>query len=131
MSRLDYETAGESHGPAVLTLIRGLAQSSGKDGMVSGQMLDIAAETAGAPLTLEQITLLQGRKTGCLIEWSATAGAVLAGENPAPLRQYARALGLAFQIADDILDVEGDAAKVGKAGEGKRSTVAGSCRCNA
>lgn len=102
-------------GPNALTLIRGLAQSSGKDGMVSGQMLDIAAESASAPLNLEQITKLQSRKTGCLIEWSATAGAVLAGENPAQLRQYARALGLAFQIADDILDVEGDAAKVGKA----------------
>ncbi|UWQ74824.1 polyprenyl synthetase family protein [Leisingera sp. M658] len=102
-------------GSHALTLIRGLAQSSGKDGMVSGQMLDIAAETADAPLTLEQITRLQSRKTGCLIEWSATAGAVLAGEDPAPLRQFARALGLAFQIADDILDVEGDAAKVGKA----------------
>ncbi|MFY0308475.1 polyprenyl synthetase family protein [Leisingera sp. D0M16] len=102
-------------GPHALTLIRDLAQSSGKDGMVSGQMLDIAAETADVPLTLEQITKLQGRKTGCLIEWSATAGAVLAGDDPAPLRQYARALGLAFQIADDILDVEGDAAKVGKA----------------
>ena len=57
--------------------------------MVSGQMLDIAAETAAAPLTLEQITKLQGRKTGCLIEWSATAGAVLAGADPAPLRLYA------------------------------------------
>ncbi|MEX0304411.1 MAG: polyprenyl synthetase family protein [Leisingera sp.] len=102
-------------GPHALTLIRGLAQSSGKDGMVSGQMLDIAAETAAEPLTLEQITKLQSRKTGCLIEWSATAGAVLAGNDPAPLRQYARALGLAFQIADDILDVEGDATKVGKA----------------
>lgn len=102
-------------GPHALTLIRGLAQSSGKDGMVSGQMLDIAAETAAEPLTLDQITKLQSRKTGCLIEWSATAGAVLAGEDAAPLRQYARALGLAFQIADDILDVEGDAAKVGKA----------------
>ncbi|MEX0305278.1 MAG: polyprenyl synthetase family protein [Leisingera sp.] len=102
-------------GSHALALIRGLAQSSGKDGMVSGQMLDIAAETAAAPLTLEQITRLQSRKTGCLIEWSATAGAVLAGDDPAPLRQYARALGLAFQIADDILDVEGDAAKVGKA----------------
>ncbi|KIC27788.1 polyprenyl synthetase family protein [Leisingera sp. ANG-M6] len=102
-------------GPHALELIRSLAQSSGKDGMVSGQMLDIAAESAAAPLTLEQITKLQGRKTGCLIEWSATAGAVLAGGNLAPLRQYARALGLAFQIADDILDVEGDAAKVGKA----------------
>ncbi|OED49313.1 farnesyl-diphosphate synthase [Rhodobacteraceae bacterium (ex Bugula neritina AB1)] len=102
-------------GPQALTLIRSLAQSSGKDGMVSGQMLDIAAETAADPLTLDQITKLQSRKTGCLIEWSATAGAVLAGSDPAPLRQYACALGLAFQIADDILDVEGDAAKVGKA----------------
>jgi farnesyl diphosphate synthase len=102
-------------GPHALTLIRDLAQSSGKDGMVSGQMLDIAAESAAEPLTLDQITRLQGRKTGCLIEWSATAGAVLAGADPAPLRQYALALGLAFQIADDILDVEGDAAKVGKA----------------
>lgn len=102
-------------GPHALTLIRDLAQSSGKDGMVSGQILDIAAESAVEPLTLDQITRLQGRKTGCLIEWSATAGAVLAGADPAPLRQYALALGLAFQIADDILDVEGDAAKVGKA----------------
>jgi farnesyl diphosphate synthase len=107
--------ASPTVGPHALELIRGLAQSSGKDGMVSGQMLDIAAESAAEPLNLEQITKLQGRKTGCLIEWSATAGAVLAGANPDPLRQYARALGLAFQIADDILDVEGDAAKVGKA----------------
>ncbi|WP_282052108.1 polyprenyl synthetase family protein [Phaeobacter inhibens] len=102
-------------GPHALTLIRGLAQASGKDGMVSGQMLDIAAETATRPLDLEQITHLQNRKTGCLISWSATAGAVMAGADEAPLRRYADALGLAFQIADDILDVEGDAAKVGKA----------------
>ncbi len=83
--------------------------------MVYGQMLDIDAESAKTPLTLKEITTLQEHKTGRLIEWSATAGAVLAGADPAPLRQYARALGLAFQIADDILDVEGDAAKVGKA----------------
>lgn len=102
-------------GPHALVLIRGLAQSSGKDGMVSGQMLDIAAETATTPLDLDQITRLQNRKTGCLISWSATAGAVMAGADEAPLRRYADALGLAFQIADDILDVEGDAAKVGKA----------------
>ncbi|MFV1591652.1 farnesyl diphosphate synthase [Phaeobacter sp. JH20_36] len=102
-------------GPHALTLIRGLAQSSGKDGMVSGQMLDIAAETAARPLDLDQITQLQNRKTGCLIAWSATAGAVMAGADDSPLRRYADALGLAFQIADDILDVEGDAAKVGKA----------------
>ncbi len=107
--------ADPANGPHAVALIAGLAQSAGKDGMVSGQMLDIAAESATAPLDLAQITKLQNRKTGCLIEWSTIAGAVLAGAETAPLRQYAQALGLAFQIADDILDVEGDAAKVGKA----------------
>lgn len=102
-------------GPHALPLLRSLAQAAGKEGMVSGQMLDIAAESAKEPLELGQITLLQQRKTGCLIEWSATAGAVLSGREPDPLLHYARALGLAFQIADDILDVEGDADKVGKA----------------
>jgi farnesyl diphosphate synthase len=101
-------------GPHAIRLIRGLAQDAGKDGMVSGQMLDMAAESAAEPLTLDQITKLQSRKTGCLIAWSATAGAVMAGADERPLRQYADALGLAFQIADDILDVEGDETKVGK-----------------
>lgn len=82
--------------------------------MVLGQALDIAAETASAPLGLEQITRLQAGKTGALIEWSGRAGAILAGEDPEPLGRYARALGLAFQIADDILDVAGDAAITGK-----------------
>lgn len=107
--------AREEVGPHAISLIRTMAEAAGKDGMVSGQMLDIAAETAESPLTLEQITTLQARKTGCLIEWSACAGARLAGADPAPLRHYAQALGLAFQIADDILDIEGDAATVGKA----------------
>ncbi len=107
--------AREEVGPHAISLIRTMAEAAGKDGMVSGQMLDIAAETAEAPLTLEQITTLQARKTGCLIEWSACAGAWLAGADPTPLRHYAQALGLAFQIADDILDIEGDAATVGKA----------------
>ncbi|MCA2006078.1 polyprenyl synthetase family protein [Tritonibacter mobilis] len=107
--------AREEVGPHAISLIRTMAEAAGKDGMVSGQMLDIAAETAEAPLTLEQITTLQARKTGCLIEWSACAGARLADADPAPLRHYAQALGLAFQIADDILDIEGDAATVGKA----------------
>ena len=98
-----------------LTLVAGLARASGAQGMVLGQALDIAAETAPAPLTLDQITELQAGKTGALIGWSAQAGAVLAGVDPAPLRAYAAALGLAFQIADDILDVTGDAAKAGKA----------------
>lgn len=91
-----------------------LAQASGAQGMVLGQALDIAAETAADPLTLDEITRLQAGKTGALIEWSACAGARLGQADPTPLRQYARALGLAFQIADDILDVEGDASKAGK-----------------
>jgi farnesyl diphosphate synthase len=103
-------------GPAEarIALVATLARASGAEGMVLGQALDIAAETAAMPLTLDQITALQAGKTGALIRWSAEAGARLAGADPAPLGHYAAALGLAFQIADDILDVEGDAAKAGK-----------------
>jgi farnesyl diphosphate synthase len=91
-----------------------LARASGAQGMVLGQALDVAAETASRPLTLDEITALQAGKTGALIEWSACAGARLAEADVTPLRRYARALGLAFQIADDILDIEGDAEKAGK-----------------
>ncbi len=97
-----------------LRLIASLADAAGARGMVLGQALDIAAETAGRALSLEDITALQAGKTGALIRWSAEAGAVLAGEDPAPLGRYAAALGLAFQIADDILDIEGDEARTGK-----------------
>lgn len=101
--------------PAVrVALIALMAKASGAQGMVLGQALDIAAETATTPLTLDQITHLQDGKTGALICWSAEAGAVMAGADVTPLRHYARALGLAFQIADDILDIEGDAALAGK-----------------
>ncbi len=92
-----------------------LASAAGATGMVLGQALDIAAETAPLPLTLDEITHLQAGKTGALIAWSATAGAIMAHADTAPLLRYATDLGLAFQIADDILDVEGDATKVGKA----------------
>ena len=92
-----------------------LARASGAEGMVLGQALDIAAESAGTPLDLEEITALQAGKTGALIRWAAEAGPRLAGADPAPMRAYADALGLAFQIADDILDIEGDAAAMGKA----------------
>ncbi|MHC9235753.1 polyprenyl synthetase family protein [Pseudooceanicola sp. 502str34] len=95
-------------------LVGALARAAGARGMVRGQELDIAAETAETPLTLEQITELQAGKTGALFEWSACAGAVMAGADPAPLAAYARAMGLAFQIADDILDVEGDEETAGK-----------------
>jgi len=91
-----------------------LARAAGARGMVLGQAMDIAAETAETPLTIDQITALQAGKTGALFEWSAMAGARMAGADPEPLRQYAQAFGLAFQIADDILDVEGDEARTGK-----------------
>lgn len=97
-----------------LALIASLAKASGAQGMVLGQALDIAAETASTPLTLDQITHLQDGKTGALICWSSEAGAVMAGADVTPLRHYSRAMGLAFQIADDVLDVEGDAELAGK-----------------
>ncbi len=102
-------------GETRIALVAGLARASGAEGMVLGQALDIAAETAARPLTLEEITALQAGKTGALIRFSAEAGAILAGADPAPLRRYATALGLAFQIWDDVLDVTGDAAVTGKA----------------
>ncbi len=98
-----------------IALVAGLARASGAEGMVLGQALDIAAETAARPLDLAEITALQAGKTGALIRFSAEAGAILAGADPAPLRAYASALGLAFQIWDDVLDVTGDAMLTGKA----------------
>ncbi|SMX38421.1 polyprenyl synthetase family protein [Maliponia aquimaris] len=105
-----------------------LARASGARGMVLGQALDMAAEQAEAPLTLDQITALQAGKTGALIGWAAEAGARMARAEVAPMTGYAQRLGLAFQIADDILDVEGDAAQMGKAvgkdaGRGKATFV--------
>ena len=96
-------------------LAASLAKASGAQGMVLGQALDIAAETSIVPLSLAQVTTLQQGKTGALIEWSATVGARMSDSDLAPLSTYSKALGLAFQIADDILDVEGDAATIGKA----------------
>lgn len=98
-----------------IELVQTLAKASGAEGMVLGQAQDIAAETAGRDLTLDEIRDLQRNKTGQLIEWPARAGAILGRADPLPLLQYANAIGLAFQIADDILDVEGDAETAGKA----------------
>lgn len=92
-----------------------LARAAGQQGMVLGQALDIAAESTSDPLTLEEITTLQAGKTGALFGWAATAGAIMAHADPAPLSHYARALGLAFQIQDDVIDETGDAQAVGKA----------------
>ncbi|MEI4233303.1 polyprenyl synthetase family protein [Roseovarius sp. D22-M7] len=96
-------------------LVHTLARAAGGQGMVLGQARDIAAENATTPLTLDEITVLQSGKTGALIEWAATAGARMAGADSAPLRAYATALGQAFQIQDDLIDVTGSAAAVGKA----------------
>jgi farnesyl diphosphate synthase len=109
-----------THGdPSVRTaLVTELARAAGAHGMVGGQMLDLLAETQGPDMSIGAITRLQRLKTGALISFSCTAGATL-GKAPEPMRAalaaYAHDLGLAFQIVDDLLDVEGDAAELGKA----------------
>jgi farnesyl diphosphate synthase len=96
-------------------LVLGLARAAGNEGMVGGQMLDLLAEKTS--LNIPEITRLQRMKTGMLISISCEAGAILGRAHEAPrhaLRAYAHDLGLAFQIADDLLDVEGTEAEVGK-----------------
>ena len=93
-----------------------LARAAGPAGMAGGQMMDLAAETSN--FDLPTVTRLQQLKTGALIAFSVEAGAILARippEGRTALRAYARDIGLAFQIADDIMDVEGDEALAGKA----------------
>ncbi len=97
-------------------LVLGLAQASGVRGMVGGQMIDLQAETR--TLTLDEITQLQRLKTGALIRFGCEAGAILGNAPDAArsaLTNYAQDLGLAFQIADDLLDVEGSVEETGKA----------------
>lgn len=115
LQALAFELLATLGSPHVLRLISALAQGAGVRGMVGGQAMDIAAETAETPLTLPEITRLQAGKTGALITWAAAAGARMAGADDAALVAYGDALGLAFQIADDLLDIEGDAAALGKA----------------
>lgn len=97
-----------------LKLIGELARAAGKDGMAGGQMLDLEAE-AGRELTIDEVLTLQAMKTGALFRFACMAGAILGGADPAPLEAYGRAIGLAFQIADDLLDVSSSAAALGKA----------------
>lgn len=99
-----------------IDLVRLLAHASGFYGMVGGQMIDLLAETM--EMDISAITRLQHMKTGALISFSAEAGAILGRAEPMKhnaLKGYAQNLGLAFQIADDLLDVEGSAETAGKA----------------
>ncbi|CEJ10642.1 Farnesyl diphosphate synthase [bacterium YEK0313] len=113
-----------------------LARASGLGGMAGGQMLDLEAEgrfAGGVPLALSEAAIrrLQAMKTGALIRFACTAGAVLGeagADRRAALEAYGATIGLAFQIADDLIDLEGDAASAGKAtgkdaGRGKGTLV--------
>jgi farnesyl diphosphate synthase len=96
-------------------LLRALALASGPAGMAGGQMMDLEAERTS--FDLHTVTRLQQLKTGALIGVSVEAGAILGHVPPegrGALRGYARDLGLAFQIVDDLIDVEGDPARAGK-----------------
>jgi farnesyl diphosphate synthase len=122
----------ETHpNPAVRSeLVLALARGAGLGGMVGGQMLDLAAEgrfDGGKVKTLQaaDVKQLQAMKTGALLRFGCLAGAMLgeaSATQRAALDRYGSALGEAFQIADDLLDVEGDAATVGKA-TGKDAAV--------
>lgn len=96
-------------------LVKMLAHLAGKDGMVGGQMIDLIGEKQ--ILNLEQIEMLQDKKTGALLMFASIASAVAANaseEQLNALKTYAKCIGLMFQITDDILDVVGDSAVVGK-----------------
>jgi farnesyl diphosphate synthase len=119
----DILSRPETHASADVRvkLVMALARASGLGGMVGGQILDLAAEgrfpDAPKPKTLGDVETLQAMKTGALIRFGAMAGAILGeaseGETRA-LDRYGAAVGQAFQIADDLLDIEGDTATVGK-----------------
>jgi len=96
------------------TLVADLAKAAGAAGMVGGQMIDLAAPSLG--LDVNGLTHLQALKTGALIAFSASAGAILKGDAEArlALHAYGLDLGLAFQVTDDILDVEGLSGEIGK-----------------
>lgn len=120
---------GDTHADAGVrsALVFELARASGKDGMAGGQMLDIEAE-AESSAPLEHIIRIQTHKTGALFRFACEAGAIMAGADRTPLRRYADDIGLAFQITDDLLDLESTPQQLGKAtqkdaGKGK-ATIA-------
>lgn len=98
-------------------MINTLAKQSGRAGMIGGQALDITAEGKGNLLDLEALCQIHQKKTGALIEASVLLGAIPANINSdhlLKLQQYARLIGLSFQVQDDILDIEGSQENLGK-----------------
>ncbi|HEY5225255.1 MAG TPA: farnesyl diphosphate synthase [Methylovirgula sp.] len=104
--------------PAIrAALVLALARSAGLGGMVGGQVLDLEAEASKQPHTAETVIELQSMKTGALLHYAVMAGAIFGKADPAAtdaLSRYGQALGAAFQVADDILDVEADETALGK-----------------
>ena len=101
---------------AAVECLRALAEGAGPAGMVAGQMADLEAEGRDDP-TVAALEAIHRRKTGALLRAALRMGGIVAGADPARLRAleaYGHAVGLAFQIVDDLLDVEGDEAKLGK-----------------
>src|SRR4051794_37291873 len=115
----DIITRDEIHRDAGvrLALTRALARAAGVGGMAGGQMLDLAGEGRFGDREPVDVARLQQMKTGALLRYGCIAGAILGQSSQKQyqaLDDYGRALGEAFQIADDLLDVEGDAAALGK-----------------
>ncbi len=122
----DLLARAETHvNPAVrIGLVSALARGAGLGGMVGGQMLDLAAEGRFAgerkPATEDEVATLQAMKTGALIRSACVAGGILGEANATQrgaLERYGAAVGQAFQIADDLLDIESDATTLGKAAQ--------------
>lgn len=119
LQALAFEWLTEAPGvmaSARLAMIQELARASGHSGMVGGQAIDL--ESVGKSLTLAQLETMHRHKTGALIEASVRIGALTAQgvseRSLNALTHYAKALGLAFQVQDDLLDIEGDTETIGK-----------------
>ena len=113
---LAHNVAGNANATARLEMIRILAYASGTSGMAGGQAIDLAS--VGRTLTADDVEHMHRRKTGALIQCSVLLGATAAGLEAGPkldaLKKFGADIGLAFQIQDDILDVEGETEVIGK-----------------
>ncbi len=114
---LAFELLADAPAPSQvrITMLRELSRAAGMAGMVGGQAVDLAA--VGRKISLEELKAMHGAKTGALIRASVALGALAAGCEDTTRRtldDFAQALGLAFQIRDDLLDIEGDAEQIGK-----------------